>query len=425
MDAKTLEQSKIDLADIMGESPDKISLIRTDWNNFMKQGVIIKLHIRRWRAKARLDLDDLGLHDTSPSEADELIQLGEKYLMPQRIIRELDSIETSARANIEKYSFETYWGRFIPAKAYQSWKAENEIWKARYFALRDRIEEEYYSNQTELLTAYRKTAALAYQRMKALTPDKMSNYELLDQEYFINRFIDKISRLIPNRYEIYKSFGYEEELNYIPLPYMIEEEQIALELARSEAQTILAADKAKRAGIEQAIETKSVMEMDILKATMDKKAELIDGFLTDIQSQIRSLINEATMGVLASIKRNGNLQPRSIVQLQTLINNIGYLNFWGDKDADRIIAKLEFILQQKAEARRDGIDSIEKTLIDIATITRGTLQAIGETPRSPKGTTLQALGLIDQPQPEMIRQARQRLEIESPLELPDISRSNR
>ena len=76
-----IERQKNELARIL--NVDGIKTGNPKWLALMREGVVVKLHVRRWRAKSRLDLNDLGL----PSEADDLIgdllNLGDKRLLPK------------------------------------------------------------------------------------------------------------------------------------------------------------------------------------------------------------------------------------------------------------------------------------------------------------------------------------------------------
>lgn len=420
------DQALQELAYAIGEDPDCIRFENPDWLKLMQKGVIIKLRIRRWRAKAKLDLADLGLADQDDSELDELINLGDKYLLPPALVKQLDSIETSARFAIEKRGFETFWGWFIPENAYPEWKSENEIWKAKYYSIRDQIVRDYDQNKADLMLAYRKAARLAYRRMQALSPERMTLAERLNEDTFVNRFIGKLSSLIPSPNRIYASFNYEADLSFIPLPSLLAADLAEAEIAQDRAYADRQATQAKLDGERKAAYEQSMMTRDVINKAAQQKEELISGFLYDILGQLRTLVYQASTDVLSSIKKNGTLQPRSIVQLRNLIDQVNNLNFFGDSEIDKMIARLRLIIDQSPDARKTNLENIEANLRDIATITRGTLLAIGETPRSPKGTSLTGLGLQDRPPADLIRQARKNLEIE-PAAQPglDLQRSAR
>jgi hypothetical protein len=75
MSKLSTEREKI--AQLLGQD---VNLVEPRWLSLMRQGVVVELHIRRWRAKSRLTLSDLGLPDTDNAEFSDLLQLGDKFL---------------------------------------------------------------------------------------------------------------------------------------------------------------------------------------------------------------------------------------------------------------------------------------------------------------------------------------------------------
>lgn len=417
-----IDAAKLELAQAIEEDPSDIKVKQADWAKLMQQGVIINLHLRRWRARAKLDFSDLGLYDTgNDRELDELINLGEKYLLPPALIKRLDSVETSARTNLEKRAFSTYWGWFMPEKAYPAWKIENSMWKTLYYGIRDEIYQDYDRNLDELLAAYRKAAALAYQRIKALTPGRMTTAERLDEQVFANRFVGKLRELIPSKRKIYDSFAFTEDLTFIPLPSLLAEDNAAADIAYERANVERMKALSERQALYAKESEESEMRRDVMNKAAEQKEELIGGFMNDITGQLRGLVYEASTEILSSIKRNGNLQPRSIVQIRNLIDQLNGLNFFGDREIDKMIARLQFIADQNSDARKTNIGNIEQSFRDIATITRSTLVALGEPPRSPKGQSLVGLGLMSRPPADLIRKARHNLDIKPDTDAPALA----
>ena len=130
-----LDRQKNELARIL--NVDGIKTGNPKWLALMREGVVVKLHVRRWRAKSRLDLTDLGL----PSETDDLIgdllNLGDKRLLPKDLGSRLEAIESAGRKALERNGYSTFWGTFVPATNFEAWKAENDTHKQRYLDARN------------------------------------------------------------------------------------------------------------------------------------------------------------------------------------------------------------------------------------------------------------------------------------------------
>src|SRR5579871_2544532 len=76
---------------------------RVDWRRRMKEGVLVTLKIKRWRARQKLTLSELGIYPpTSEARAayEELLTLGSKVLLPVSLLKELDAIERGARLHL-------------------------------------------------------------------------------------------------------------------------------------------------------------------------------------------------------------------------------------------------------------------------------------------------------------------------------------
>jgi len=209
------------------------------------------------------------------------------------------------------------------------------------------------------------------------------------------------------------SFYFNVELNYVPLPSLMaaetaEAERIKLALweEKHAAEVREAKRRADEAAARSAAEWKEKlmrdMNRDVVNQARRQKEELVDGFLKDVVAQLRGLVYEATTDVLAAMKQQGSLPPRSVAQLRNLVDRVKALNFYGDEDVEEMVNKITFALGDRA-ADRDTA-AIEGNLRDIATVMRATLIGLGETPRSAR-----SVDIADVPTPEMVRTARRGL----------------
>ena len=113
-----LDQTRQTIAQVLGE--EDVRVVEPRWLQLMREGIVIQLHIRRWRARAKLTFADLGLPVKDKRERAafaDLLNLGEKRLLPARYIKALDSIDSGARKCLDRYSYATFWGRFVPCTA--------------------------------------------------------------------------------------------------------------------------------------------------------------------------------------------------------------------------------------------------------------------------------------------------------------------
>ena len=417
---------RLALAQALGEDPEAITATNPRWLELMREGVLVRLHIGRWRARTTLRWRDLGIAPGQGEEEQvlhELLDLGHKYLLPRDDVRALDSADSSARKWLERCAFRTYWGLFVPVTAYGEWKAGNEDFKRQYLAIRDRLAADYERTVARVLAKYRVAARATYRRLRRLDPDAVAE---LDAETFTGRFVGEIARQIPSRDDFYASFYFDVELAYVPLPSLLAEEQaeadcvhaqaraeqerlnLALRLERERAwaeETKLRAEvDAARGAAAWKEQLMREMHRDVMEQTRQQKQQVVDSFLRDVVAQLRALVYDAATDVLASLQKNGRLHSRSVVQLRNLVEQVERLNFAGDADLDGMLAGVRVQLDLAAEDR--SVREVERVLHDVAVVTRSTLVGLGEQPRSAR-----SLGVPDQPAPELVRTARGRLSL--------------
>ena len=412
------------LAQALGEDPDAITATNPRWLELMREGVLVRLHIGRWRARTTLRWRDLGVVPGRGEEEQvlhELLELGHKYLLPRDDVRALDSADSSARKWLERCAFRTYWGFFVPVTAYGEWKAGNEDFKRQYLAIRDRLAANYERTVARVLAKYRVAARAAYRRLRRLDPDAVAE---LDEETFAERFVAEIARQIPSRDDFTASFYFDVELEYVPLPSLLAEEQaeagriqaearaeqeqreLALRLARerawAEEEKIRADVTAARDAAAWKEQLMREMHREVIEQARQRKEQVVDSFLRDVIAQLRALAYEAATDVLASLQKNGRLHPRSVVQLRNLVDHVERLNFAGDADLDAMLTGVRVQLDLAAEDR--SAREVERVLRDVAVVTRSTLIGLGEQPRSAR-----SLGVPDELAPALVRTARGRL----------------
>jgi hypothetical protein len=422
---------RLTLAQALGEEPERIIATNPRWVQLMREGVLVRLHIGRWRARTTLDWRDLGIAPGRGEEEqvlDELLQLGHKFLLPRDELRALDNADSTARKWLEKNAFRTHWGFFVPVTAYAEWKAKNEEFRREYLAIRDRMTANFGGTVERQVARYRVAARDAYRRLRRLDPDAVTE---IGEGEFVARFVERIACAIPLRERFSGSFYYEVELEYIPLPSLLAEEeaeasriraqaraeQERLELAQQLERERAWAEEARiRAGVEAARSAAAwkeqlmrEMHREVVAQARRRKEQVVDSFLRDVVAQLRTLVYEAATNVLASIQKNGHLHSWSVVQLRNLVEQVAQLNFVGDADLEAMVAGVQVQLDLAAGDR--SVHEVERALRDVAVVTRATLIGLGEQPRSAR-----SLGVPDEPPPELVRTARGRLSLGESLQ---------
>ena len=136
-----LEERRKAMAEKIGETEARIGVLNSAvGSQLMQRGVIVQLHIGRFRGLKRVTREDLGLGELSDEEYfffREYVSLGQKKLLPPRITRQFDRIDGRARDCLEVHSYQTAFGRFVPCTAYPGFKERIEGLRKEYFETRD------------------------------------------------------------------------------------------------------------------------------------------------------------------------------------------------------------------------------------------------------------------------------------------------
>lgn len=338
---------------------DTVNGMSSEWaRTLMKQGVIVKLEIHRWRPYVRLDADELGISRDDPQYRqfiDTYVTLGRKKLLPPEIINEVERCESAAREALKRYSYDTLWGRFVPCTAYRRLKQELEIQRSIYYDLRDQLVMNLADYRTEMQRQYRVAGIKAWQQING--KDEMTSDDKAQAERFAEDLCDRVLSRIPDAETIKQSFYFAVTPYHIPLPS--EFEQDLLQEARARDERDVEAHR-QRLLIE--------MNREVADHYREKKTEMIDGFLKAVVGQMGSLVHEVAVNVQASIeKNNGHLIGRSALQLKNLIERVEVLNFMDDARIETEIASIKEQLDRAADDRDIvEISEILRRIRDIA-----------------------------------------------------------
>ncbi len=391
-----IEQAKQEVAAEVGLAEEQIHTIRANWQEYMRQGLLVNLHIGRWRGRTSLQLEDLGL---PAGELSDLVRLGEKRLLPaipptsafydekkptRTYAQVLESIESAARAHLRSMSFPTYWGTFVPVTAFSQWREESLRYQAQYMAVRDEIAANWQAVISALLEEYTEVARQAWQRRSRLAEMEME----LDE--YTGAFLDRILHLLPSREEFIASFYFNAELSFIPLPNLLAAEEAEALQTRQEMEERRARHDAELSRIQTErrlnetaaeVRERQLREMNraVLEEARRQKQEQIDGFVQVVTAQLRQMVIDVATNVSASIANNGKLVGKASQQLQNLVANIEQLNFTGDQELEALLSPIQAVLNQKADSRDAG--SLKQALDEIAVNAKSSILAINRQTR--------------------------------------------
>ncbi|PWU23893.1 hypothetical protein C5B42_01365 [Candidatus Cerribacteria bacterium 'Amazon FNV 2010 28 9'] len=422
VDEGTTDASQPTKAQLIAAILDQPDMEFVDWKKLMGEGVVVKVHIRRVRFRKRLQFSDLGIHfgDAETAKAmQEVFRLGMKNLLTKEYLDRIEQIEYRARKLLIMYSYETIWGAFIPVTAYGEFRERLQNEELAYYAVRDEILSKYPDIKKQVLADYVQAAKSAYRILNNVNPEVLSERELKTEAYYLAGVRHAIRKILPTPEDIRQSFGFEISQTYIDLPVLAGEDADLsdVEAGKSTIEGVTGEEQRELRWRQWSTKDRQtmmrMMNEEVVRDARLQKQERIDAFFTKVVSQLRGLLYEATSNVLASLKKHEKLQPRSVVQLRNLVENLEMLNFYGDRDVERAMKLIENLIDRPHEDR--NIELIEQRLGEIALVMRSTLLPLEyefreEREEAEEATEwIEKLGIPSRPTRREVREARMSL----------------
>lgn len=332
-----------------------IEQLKNDWAlALMSQGIIVRLFVSRWRATTRLTPESLGLKFVDGKGYDfmnKYIELGKQKLLPPAVLEEIQYLENMARKNLDNFSFDTVWGKFVPFRVFKDWEQENERIRGDFMEQARVLGEKYNSMVTSVKEEYRIMAKDVWYR---LYPDKGD-----PAPSFVEEFASKVVAKIPSQIDIISSFKYDATYFIIPMPSFIQDDIARAEKIKNQASV----DKFNS---ELEVQTKQIISDQYIK----RKKELIDDFLESTVYNLRKYVSELCDAVLQSMKQKSatdSLSNTQITKLKKMMQKVKVLNFYDDAEISTLLKGLDSELDKiKGETNNDVIMHKLEEIVEVS-----------------------------------------------------------
>jgi len=334
-----------------------VKMMRDNWTlALMRRGIIVNLSINRWRGTTKLTPELLGIK-FSDQEAvgvvKQYLKFGHQKLLPPDVTREFDGLEIKAREVLSAYSFKTVWGRFVPVTAFDAWESENEVIKDAYLEVAKNFGNDYTDIVGRVKDEY---AILAKDVWARLHPDLSTT----PTGSFVENFSNNIVSKIPPLSQIMSSFKYDTVYSFIPMPSFME-----TDIAKAK-------DIQRDSNIKDfKNEVQRQTEIRVAEIYIQKKTELIDGFLETTVSAMRKNVSELCNEVLISMGKSrykGRVSDVHVKKLRKMIDKVRILNFYDDEEVSSLLNGLEFEVDKfKHDMDKDVIVEKLEKIVSVGT----------------------------------------------------------
>jgi len=301
-----------------------------------REGVLITVSVRYWRAAKKLQAEDLGL---DPKDITDLISLGHKKLLPREALEKFALIESRAHSLVESSSFPFLNGvaHFLPNR-----KLEEVIGKLRA------LEAEFHDACHEFQSRYGQLRAQACRDWQDAARKLVQDPAVL---------VATIEDSFPSPERMARYFTFDVNLFQISVP-----ERLGTDLVTFAEQQSIA-----KARLEAARSASLKMSRDM------------EQFVTDCVATMRQETAKICNEMLESMKggKTGGVHQKTLNRLLTFINQFKSLNFAGDHELEAMLdqARKELLGKTAVEYRdsthaqmqlRQGLQQLAETARNMA-----------------------------------------------------------
>lgn len=280
-----------------------------------REGVLINVSVRYWRAQIKLKPQDLGLEDIKVSNR--LISLGHKKLLPKEAFAPFSLLEGRAHALTEASTFPFLGGiaRFLP--------------NANVAKVREKLmemEQEFLTEKARFIGEYEHWQQASVDEWRRFARKLEVNEQTL---------LNTIRAAFPSLEKVSRSFGFETRLFQVALPESLKEEatNFAQQQAVLQAREAVATEAAQR------------LQHDTQSFVSDCVATLREQTAGICQEMLSSIGGGKTDGV----------HQKTLNRLVRFIDQFKSLNFAGDSELEaQLEGARKELLSRTAEEYRDS-----------------------------------------------------------------------
>lgn len=301
-----------------------------------REGVLISVSVRYWRATRKLNAEDLGLNPDNVAER--LISLGHKKLLPREALERLALVESRAHSLVESstFPFLNGLGHFLPnTKLAEVTRKLGEL-AVEFDQARQAFLDQYGELRQQASTEW-------FEAAKRLVPDP-------------ERLVATIEASFPNLGQMQRAFGFETHLFQLRAPERLD---MAL-VSQGEHEQVVAARQ---------------------KAAAEAAARIHQGaeaFVSDCVASLRQQTALLCQEMLESMHTGKTgVHQKTLNRLTRFIGEFKQLNFVGDGEMEAELERVrQEFLSRSAEDYRDdaaakarleqGLEALAQTARDLA-----------------------------------------------------------
>jgi len=305
------------------------------------RGVLISVSVRYWRARKKLNPEDIGL--SREQVDDRLISLGHKRLVPKDCLKGLALVEGRAHALVEESTFPFLNGvaRYLPNA-----KLEEVTEKLRG------LQGEFEMRRDEFLARYSEMCRTALQVWRTAA------YDLLDDNQ--ERLVAVISEAFPHADAMPRYFGFDIRTFQITVPDVPQADLVEIGTQQELIEVRRQAAESAQREIERSCQA----------------------FIAESVATLREQTAKLCSEMLATINGTGSVHQKTLNRLVTFIDRFKELNFANDTEmAEQLDRVRQQFLQRTATEYRDSGHARQQLVSGLSALRNKATELAGEDAR--------------------------------------------
>jgi len=279
-----------------------------------REGVLIDVSVRYWRATKKLNAEDLGLDPESVKTR--LISLGHKNLIPREALQPFALIEGRAHALVESntFPFLNGLGHFLPNARLQETTDRLAQMEGEFIVQKDSFLDQYAETRDKALAEWREAAVRLVSH-----PAKL---------------VETIEDSFPDTRKMDRAFGFTVQLFQVQVPEKLKLSEVSIE----QQQKVIRA-----------------REQAVLQAA-EKINQGVENFISDCVASLREQTASLCEEMLESMKTGKTgVHQKTLNRLVKFIDEFKTLNFVGDRELEEQLERMrQDFLGRTAEQYRDS-----------------------------------------------------------------------
>lgn len=279
-----------------------------------REGVLINISVRYWRATKKLTAEDLGLDPESVETR--LISLGHKKLIAKEALKTFALIESRAHSLVEANTFPFLNGlaHFLPNTKLEEVTSRLTV-----------LEREFREEKVRFIGRYAEMREIATDEWRILARKLVNTPE---------RLVAAIEESFPCPEQMERSFGFETQLFQITVP-----EGVGMSPVTVKDQMAIMQARANAA-----------------RQAADKISQGVEGFVADCVASLREQTAKLCEDMLSSMREGKTgVHQKTLNRLVNFIDEFKSLNFVGDRQLEEELERVKReLLSRSAEEYRDS-----------------------------------------------------------------------